>query len=110
MTKLFAITCIIIEDEEDANIVFKAIREKAAKYAEIGRDFGLAPSTIESIKENHPGDNAGALQDVIKTWVRQDFNTEKFGLPSWQKVVEVISGFGKLLAKKIAKDHLTGKY
>ena len=70
----------------------------------------MAPSTIESIKENHPRDDAGALQDVIKTWVRQDFNTEKFGLPSWQKVVEVISDFDKPLAKKIAKDHLTGKY
>ena len=88
--------------------MFKAIGKKAAKYAQIGRNFGLAPSTIESIKENHPlaGDNSKALQEVIITWVRQDFNTKKFGLPSWQKVVEVISNFDKLLAKKIAEDHL----
>ena len=85
--------------------MFMAIKKKTGKYAEIGRGFGLAPSTIESIQENHPGDNSGALQDVIKTWVRQEFNTEKFGLPSWRKVVEIIGGFDKLLAKKIAKDH-----
>ena len=93
--------------------MFKAIGKKAAKYAQIGRNFGLAPSTIESIKENHPGDNSKALQEVIITWVRQDFNTKKFGLPSWRKVVEVISDFDKLLAKKIAEDHLikaTGSY
>ncbi len=98
-------TLYIVEEEEDANIIFKAIGKKAAKYAEIGRNFGLAPSIIETIKENHPGDNSKALQDVILTWIRQDFNTTRFGVPSWRKVVEVISDFDKLLAKKIAVDH-----
>lgn len=99
------IILLFVDDEEYANIVFKAIRKKAAKYPEVGRGFGLAPDKMESIRENNPGNNSGALQDVITTWVRQDFNTERFGLPSWRKVVEVISRFDNLLAKKIAKDH-----
>jgi hypothetical protein len=98
-------------EEEDANIVFKAIGKKVAKYAEIGRNFGLVPSTIESIRENHPGDNSKALQDVIITWIQQDFNTTRFGLPSWRKVVEVISGFDKLLAKKCRRSsHQNNRY
>ena len=93
------------EEEEEANTVFKAIQGKAGKYADIGRGFGLAPSTIENIQENHPGDSSEALVEVIKTWIRQDFNTDKYGVPSWRKVVEVIGGFDKLLAKRIAKAH-----
>ena len=108
------LTAFIIEDEEDANTVFMTIKKKAAKYAEIGRGFGLAPSTIESIRDNHPRDNSGALQDVITTWIRQEHNTKKFGLPSWQKVVEAIGEVDKSLARKIAKDHpiqsTTGSY
>ena len=103
---IHAITYNYTDDEADANHVFMAIKNKAAVYNHIGRYFGLAPSTIESIKENHPGDNAGALQDVINTWIRQDYNTERFGLPSWRKVVEAISNQGdNLQAKKIAKSH-----
>ena len=94
------------EDEEDANLVFREMDKFKGVWGQVAIYFGTAPDTVEDIKKKHPGDNAGALQDLIYSWVRQQHNVAKFGYPCWRKVVEAAVGAGnRLQAKKIAKAH-----
>lgn len=101
---------LLTDDEEDANEVYKALEKFKAKYNQIAIYFGLAPDKVDEIRDNHPRDNAGALNDIIVSWVRQEHNVGKFGYPCWRKVVEAAIGAeNKLQAKKIAKSH-PGKF
>ena len=86
--------------------MYKALEKFKAKYNQIAIYFGLAPDTVEAIRDNYPRDNAGALKEVIVVWVRQEHNVAKFGYPCWRKVVEAAIGAeNRLQAKKIAKSH-----
>ena len=98
--------CFLSDDEEYANEVYKELEKFKAKYKEIAIYFGLAPSKVDEIRDNHPRDNASALNDVIVSWVRQEHNVGKFGYPCWRRVVDAASkAENKLQAKKIAKNH-----
>ena len=101
---------IFTDNEEYANEVYKALEKFKAKYNQIAIYFGLPPSKVEEIRGNHPGDNASVLNDVIVSWVRQEYDVRKFGYPCWRKVVEAAIGAEiKLQAKKIAESH-PGEY
>ena len=102
--------CFLSDDEECANEVYKELEKFKAKYKDIAIYFGLAPSKVDEIRDNHPQDNAGALNEVIVSWVRQEHNVGKFGYPCWRKVVDAaVEAGNKLQAKKIAKNH-PGKF
>lgn len=49
------------------------------------------------------------LCEVLMEWLKCNYNTEKFGMPTWRKVVEVVASSSgasdNALAEKIAKDH-----
>ena len=56
-----------------------------------------------------PGSFAPNLEDVIKVWLEQNYNTQRHGLPSYQRLVEAVAsnvGPGNpALAKIIAANH-----
>ena len=101
---------LFTDNEEYANEVYKALEKFKAKYNQIAIYFGLAPDKVEEIRGNHPQDNARALNNVIVSWVRQEYDVGKCGYPCWRKVVEAaIRAGNKLQAKKIAENH-PGEY
>ena len=71
--------------------------------------LGLKPSKISRIQSDNPNNSARALQEVVVEWVRQNYDVQKFGPPSWKMVVKAVAadtgGRNKLLAKKIANKH-----
>ena len=101
---------LLTDDEDYAIEVYKALEKLRDKYALIATYLGLSPNIIKRIRDNHPEDNAGALNGIIVLWVRQKHDIAKFGYPCWRKVVEAAIGAkNELLAKEIAKSH-PGKY
>ena len=92
--------------EEDALDVKCSIVKLAARFYSLGCALGLPASTLETIKSNNPGDSEKALEQVISTWLAQNFNTEP---PSWRTLVKAVAhpagGNARLLAKEMAEDH-----
>ena len=77
----------------------------AAKWEQLSGFLGLRISLIETIKQNHPGDNVGCWNEALKHWIKQAYNTSKFGEPSWRTLLKAIAKVDKLHFKKIAADH-----
>jgi hypothetical protein len=81
----------------------------AARFYPLGGALGLSASTLNKIRNDSPHDSEIALVQVINTWLAQQFNTERFGAPSWRKLVCAVAspagGNNHLLAKEIAEDH-----
>ena len=81
----------------------------AARFYSLGCALGLPASTLDKIRNDNPHDSEIALVQVINTWLARKFNTERFGAPSWRKLVNALAepagGNDHFLAKKIAEDH-----
>ena len=95
----------MILEEDDWNIVIDECSSLAAKWEQLSGFLGLKISLIETIKQNHPGDNIGCWNDALKHWIKQGYNTSKFGEPSWRMLLKAIAKMDKLEFKKIATDH-----
>ena len=76
-----------------------------AKWENISGFLGLRPSLIASIKGNHPNDSSGCWNEALLKWITQNYNTEKFGKPSWRTLLGAIAKVDKLEFRQLAVDH-----
>ena len=81
----------------------------AAKFHSFGCALGLHSATFDKIcKDNLCGSEA-ALGQVIDAWLAQQYDTERFGEPSWRRLVSAVAspagGNNASLALEIAEDH-----
>ena len=81
----------------------------AAKWRGIGGGLRLRAAVLDTIQEANQGDPEKCLSQVVLEWLRKNYNTEKFGEPTWQWLVEVVAtpagGNNNDLAAKIASKH-----
>ena len=95
--------------EEDASNVKEETAKLAAKFLPVGAVLGLPPSELDKISRNCPRDCDEALFQVIVTWLRQSYDVNKHGHPSWKTLVEAVAseagGQNPALARKIAAAH-----
>jgi hypothetical protein len=100
---------ITFEGEDDLRAVLKALMEVLSEWKMIGIDFGIKSSKLKEIEETHHGNPKKCLVDVLTSWLNGNYDSGKFGQPSWRKVVEVVAnpvaGDNVALAKRIADEH-----
>ena len=96
------------------DVISEIITVKARSLA-IGRALGLPMGELNSIRSSSQ-DHELQLNDVLCVWLCQRYNVERFGTPTWRKLVEAIDdpagANDHRLAKIIAQHHpvATGKY
>lgn len=87
--------------DDDVSFAYIAIRQLSAQWRDIGMALGIGADALEGIA----GDNskgADRLSRVITTWIRQNYDTEKFPLPSWRTLCKALSAVSD--NKKFIKD------
>ena len=89
--------------------VKSAVGDVAARYYSFGEALGLSPAKLDQISQDYRNYSEQALSQVINVWLKQCYNVERFGLPSWRMLVEAVDshagGGNHALAKKIAFAH-----
>ena len=97
-------------DEDDLFDVIKDLTPVAARWKAIGIALRLKPGELNSINSGRPDE---CLGEVIQNWLMRNYNVDRFGLPTWRKLVEIVedsaAGNNKALADEIARKHLTRK-
>ena len=93
--------------EYDWDEVVSALEPLESRWRDIGRKLGMLPSTIDTISADH-SKSGPCLSEVIKHWLQLNYDTNKFGQPSWKKLAEVVSGLDKRLFYSLARDHKAG--
>ena len=84
-----------------------ALEPLESRWRDIGRKLGMLPSTIDSISADH-SQCGPCLSEVIKHWLKLNYDASKFGQPSWRKLAEAVSGLDMRLFYSLANDHKTG--
>ena len=98
-------TNIIISGEDDWNDVIIACSSLAAKWQKLSGFLGLSFKTIRAIKGNNPNDSDASWSEAVMQWILQDYNTEKYGFPSWKTLLKAVGEVDEPLFEKLAEKH-----
>ena len=114
--------------EDDLADIIEEIVSIKSVYFSLGRSLRLRPDDLRAVSEacgsTGTGTGAGkesdhnyterALNDVVLLWLRQKYNVERFGPPTWRMLAEAVDkhagGNDHELAKKIALNHPKGEF
>ena len=100
--------CVVSPDIDDRFDVLVELSDVAHKWQGIGEALRLPPPALDRI-ECDQQDCEGRLRKVVTKWLQQCYNTERFGVPSWKLLVDVVAhrrgGNNPALARQIADKH-----
>ena len=104
--QFFTFQLIILTGEDDFREVFRCTVGLKACYYELGIELGLPPQAVQDKTVGNP------LAGVLLAWLNQRYDTERYGIPTWRRLVEAVDnpagGNNHELAKTIASKHPTG--
>jgi len=102
----------ILAAEMDIHEVYDAVHTLCARWSDLCFALKLPPAEEEAIGETHSGNPRKCLREVLKKWLRKNYNFQKYGHPSWRFLVRAVGdpngGNDCALAETIGKDH-TGR-
>ena len=75
-----------------------------AKWNELGLQLGLTYSQLEVIQSDK-GLNNERLTAVLSEWLRMNYDTEEYGLPSWSRLAAALEQIDRGLANTIKERH-----
>ena len=83
-----------------------------AKWRNIGTALRLKSDALESIQAGSGGNPPACLASMVTEWLKRNYNQERFGEPTWQKLVEAVGhpagGANMAAAGDIARRHKAG--
>ena len=85
------------------------------RYYSLGRSLRLDPHQLNKIRKTYllENDAEQALNDVLFLWLSKQYDTDRFGSPTWQALIiavaERLGGNNIALARKMASNHPAGK-
>ncbi len=89
--------------------VLNALTDVQSRYYVIGTQLYLR--RLNTIKNRCKTDTI-AMGEVVEEWLSENYDTARFGPPTWKMLVKVmanpIGGNNNSLAKKIASEHKKG--
>ena len=91
-------------EEDDWNEVIKECSSLAAKWEQLSGYLGLSIGRIDTIKRNF-SDATDCWNEALKQWIKQNYRTVRYGLPSWRTLLEAVARVDKLLFRNLADKH-----
>ena len=94
-----------LPDDEHWNKVVIACSPLAVKWQNFCSYLGVPLKIICNIKESNANDCVASLNDALMQWIMGDYDTTKYGLPSWKTLVKAVSRVDQALSDKLAREH-----
>ena len=85
------------------------IQQFAGGWNMIGTSLGIHSHKLNEIGGNNFYQAGNCLGDVLREWIGQNYNTEKYGLPSWRTLCKALFTCNAVSDKKFVKE-LAGKH
>ena len=89
--------------------MLKSIGSVTTSWEPIGRLLGIHGDTLTAISNDNSASADKCLIDMVTCWLQHNYDTSRHGLPTWEKLVQVIGspagGNNATLALAIAQQH-----
>ena len=93
----------------DISVVLKTIADVAPNWEPIGSLLGIHGDTLTAISNDNSASADKCLIDMVTCWLQHNYDTSCHGLPTWERLVQVIAspagGNNTTLALTIAQQH-----
>lgn len=96
---------MLCSEDDDWNVVVLKCDSLTARWEKLSAFLGLPKSLIDEIRGNHPGDLSCCWREALSQWIKQNYNTEKFGEPSWRTLLGAVVRIDRRLFEKLADEH-----
>ena len=90
---------------EDWNTVAIECSSLASKWMSLGAYLGCSLKLIDQTKNEYRNDSQSCWNDLLSHWIQQDYDTKRFGAPSWRSLLKAIALVDELQFKKLASRH-----
>ena len=98
--------------EDDLGDVYQEVVDIQNTYYQFGMKLGLPPRELDTIEMEYERNVARRFTKVLHVWLKQRYNVDKYGLPTWRRIVEAVDspagGGNHALAKAIASRYPAG--
>ena len=71
--------------------------------------LGISQSKVDAIEQTYLGRGYDCLSKGLNEWLQRNYNTDKYGLPSWRTLIEHVDDIDCALARDLVKKH-EGKF
>ena len=105
----FTLTSLPDRDDDFADVL-EAVERLAADWDKLAPYLHLRNGDIRVIRKENPGDTRACLNNTMELWLKENYNTRKFGHPSWRTLVKAVARMDMAIAKEIANEHRVGVY
>ena len=106
MMTIFYLLCTGIHN---LAVVLKSIGNVATNWKPIGCLLGIDDDTLTAISNGNLESADKCLRDMVTCWLQHNYDTSRHGLPTWEKLVQVIAspagGNNTTLTLTIAQQH-----
>ena len=101
---------LLFSADKDFKDVSSAVQGIKYAYYQLGKELGLPPGELESVRRVHHEFLDQAIDQVLLLWLKQHYDVQRHGLPTWRRLVEAVDspngGNNPVLAINIANRHL----
>ena len=95
--------------EDDLPSVYSEVLHLTPKWMAVGLMLGIRFTDLETISATYHESPNQCLMKALALWLKRAYNTERNGLPTWKKMVEVTAepgaGYNPALAETLARNH-----
>ena len=92
-------------DTNDMKHVLNAVEKLSAKWRLFSVELGIEESTLDLIEHDHSGNAKMCLYNVLREWLKLNYDVEMHGRPSWRRLAEAVKSLDRTLFEKIATEH-----
>ena len=89
----------------DWNVVITECSSLAAEWELLSAYLGISAKMIDIIKGNNPSKISSCWNEALKQWIMQNYDTERFGEPSWRTLLEALAKVDKRQFKELAEKY-----
>ena len=95
--------------EDNFREVYREVVSIQSNYYQFGIELGLPLREMDAVQKAFRQDIPQACIEVLKVFLKHRYDVEKYGPPTWRKLVEAVDspagGNNHSLAKKLAEHH-----
>ena len=85
--------------------MFDECSQLASKWQQLSAFLGLKISVIDRIRSDFSNDSLGCWSEALKEWIKLNYNTQRYGDPSWKTLLKAVGKVDRLNFRRLASKY-----
>ena len=96
---------MLCSDIDDLRDVIREVKPLTAQWRQLCNQLGIKENSLDVVEHNYPRDADMCLYKALVEWLKQNYDHQRHGKPSWRKLAEVIWSLDRALFQTVTEAH-----